>query len=78
VGGHDRIIDVKYDRRLAYLHLTYESGATSEVNLLRFGNVPFEFAEDMEKKMKRFEIAPDGKSVYFPDMEMTYSEEEGE
>jgi hypothetical protein len=76
MGAHNRIVDVRYDRRLANLHLTYESGATDEVTLLRFGSVPFEFAEDMERKLKRFEIAPDGKSVYFPDMGITYSEEE--
>jgi hypothetical protein len=68
MARHDRIVDVRYDRRLARLHLKYESGASSEADLLGFGTVPFEFADDLERKMKRFEIASDGKSVYFPDM----------
>jgi hypothetical protein len=70
-----RIIDVKYDQRLAHIHLTYEDGTEGEVDLLKFGNLPFEFAESRAKKMERFEISADGKSVYFPDLEMTYTEE---
>lgn len=77
MSARGRIIDVKYDQGLAQLHLTYESGIESEVDLLKFGNLPFEFSESMGKKMERFEIAADGKSVHFPDLEMTYTEEDG-
>lgn len=67
---------VRYDCQLAHLHLTYDSGVQSEVDLLKFGNLPFDFAEAFSKKMARFEIAPNGKSVHFPELEMTYTEED--
>ena len=73
-----RIVDVKYDKRLAHINLTYDDGEKEEVNLLSFGNVPFYFSDELGRRMQRFQIAPDGKSVYFPDMEMSYAEEEVE
>jgi hypothetical protein len=71
-----RIINVRYDQRLAQLQLIYEGGIRSEVDLLKFGNLPFDFAESFGRKMERFEILSDGKSVHFPDLEMTYTEED--
>ena len=62
MSARGRIVDVKYDRRLAHLHLTYENGTESEVDLLKFGNLPFEFAESRAKKMERFEISAERRS----------------
>jgi hypothetical protein len=69
-----RIVGVMYDQQLAHLHLTNDSGVKSEADLLKFDNLPFDFAESFSKK--RFEIASDGKSVHFPDLEMTDTEED--
>jgi hypothetical protein len=76
MSARGRIVDVKYDQRSAHLHLIYETGTASEVDLLKFGNLPFDFAESFGRKMERFEISSDGKSVNFPDLDLTYTEED--
>jgi hypothetical protein len=45
MSARGRIVDVKYDQRSAHLHLIYETGTASEVDLLKFGNLPFSLKE---------------------------------
>jgi len=78
MGAPGRIIDVKYDEASAHLILSYSDGTERDVDLLAFDSMPFESPESRAKKLQRFVISEDGKSVYFPDhYEMTYTEERG-